>query len=137
MAENEIIVQDEIDNSLGQYPTIIDGTEVPFFPEIKNKPKKIQNVNQSEGGRDIVQVIRRDKMGTSITLNVADFTWVQFFYRLFLKDSFLMKQYNPLLNDYDERTMRIDDFDYGAVKKSEKLKAVTGTWNVSIVIEEF
>ena len=123
--------------SLNDYPTILNGTTVPFFPEIKNKPKKIQNVNQSEGGKDIVQVIRREKMGTSISLKVADFAWVQFFYRLFMMDSFIMKQYNPLLNDYDERTMRIDDFDYNAVKKSEKLTEVTGTWVVNIAIEEF
>lgn len=122
---------------LKEYPTILDGTTVPFFPEIKNKPIKIQKTNQSEGGKDIIQVFRKDKMSTNINLKVADFAWVQFFYQLFMKDSFIMKQYNPLLNDYDERIMRIDNFDYNAVKKSEGLTEVTGTWIVSIGIEEF
>ena len=122
---------------LQDYPVIMNGTTVPFMPALKNKPNIIQKVNQSEGGRDIVQNIRKDKMSVSVTLKLADFHWVQFFYQLYMMDSFVMKQFNPRVGGYDERTVRIDDFDYDNEKDSDKLTAVVGVWNVNFKIEEF
>lgn len=122
---------------LQDYPVIMNGTTVPFMPALKNKPNIIQKVNQSEGGRDIVQNIRKDKMSVSVSLKLADFHWVQFFYQLYMMDSFVLKQFNPLVGGYDERTVRIDDFDYDNEKDSDKLTAVVGVWNVSFKIEEF
>jgi hypothetical protein len=122
---------------LQDYPVIMNGTTVPFMPALKNKPNIIQKVNQSEGGRDIVQNIRKDKMSVSVSLKLAYFHWVQFFYQLYMMDSFVMKQFNPLVGAYDERTVRIDDFDYDNEKKSDKLTAVVGVWNVNFTIEEF
>lgn len=122
---------------LQDYPVIMNGTTVPFMPALKNKPNIIQKVNQSEGGRDIVQNIRKDKMSVSVTLKLADFHWVQFFYQLYMMDSFVLKQFNPLVGGYDERTVRIDDFDYDNEKDSDKLTAVVGVWNVNFTIEEF
>jgi hypothetical protein len=76
-------------------------------------------------------------MSVSVTLKLADFHWVQFFYQLYMMDSFVMKQFNPLVGGYDERTVRIDDFDYDNEKDSDKLTAVVGVWNVNFTIEEF
>jgi hypothetical protein len=122
---------------LQDYPVIMNGTTVPFMPSLKNKPKINQKVNKSEGGRDIVQIFRKNQMSTSVSLKLADFHWVQFFYQLYMMDSFVMKQFNPLVGGYDERTVRIDDFDYDNEKDSDKLTAVVGVWNVNFTIEEF
>lgn len=133
MANDEPVVI----HSLSEYPMIMNGTTVPFFPETDNEPLKLEAVTQSEGGRDIVQVIRDDKMSVSVKTEVAGVQWVKFFYGLHKMDAFVLKQYNPLIEAYDERTVRMEDFKYKAKKKSEKLTAVTGVWEVSFKLEEF
>lgn len=125
------------DLSLGRFPMYMDGTEIPFFPETDNAPQKLENVNQSEAGDRIVQLIRADMMDVDIKMEVAGVAWVKFFYGLFMKDGFILKQYNPLAEGYDERSVRMIDFKYKAKKKSEKLTAVTGVWEVSFKLEEF
>jgi hypothetical protein len=115
----------------------MNGTAIPFFPEMDNEPQKLETVNQSEGGRDIVQVIRDDKMSVSVKMEIAGVTWVKFFYGLYKMDAFVLKQYNPFAEGYDERTVRMENFKYKAKKKSERLAAVTGVWEVSFKLEEF
>lgn len=124
--------------ALERFPIIMNGTTLPFFPTTwQRTPKKIQTTNQSEGGRDIVQVARSNKMSISATFALADYTWVAFFENLKELDSFTLEEYSPRLNDYEERTVRIEDFNNGPRRKSEKLEAVTGVWDVSFTIEEF
>lgn len=132
MADDPVVI-----HSLSEYPTYMNGTAVPFFPEVENTPQKLETVNQSEGGRDIVQVIRDDKMSASFKINIAGVEWVKFFYQLYKMDAFVLKQYNPFAEGYDERTVRMEDFKYKAKKKSEALTAVTGVWEVSFTLEEF
>lgn len=130
--------QDEpVVHSLSEYPVIMNGTAVPFFPELDNEPQKLQTTNRSEGGRDLVQLIRSDKMKVSVKTEIAGAQWLQFFYQLYMLDAFSFKQYNPLIDNYDERTVRLEDFKYKAKKKSEYLTAVTGVWEVSFTLEEF
>lgn len=127
----------DIPTSLSSYPTYMNGTVLTFFPEIENTPDIVENVNESEGGTDIVQVTRTDKMTASVSLELADFTWVQFFYQLSLLDSFVFKQYSPLLNGYKERTVRLRKFKYKNIKGSDKLTSVVGVWSVSFNLLEF
>lgn len=124
--------------ALDRYPIIMNGTTLPFFPTTwQRTPKKIQTTNQSEGGRDIVQVARSNKMTISATFALADVTWVTFFENLKELDSFTLREYSPRLNDYEERTVRIEDYSDSPRRKSEKLEGVTGVWDVSFTIEEF
>lgn len=135
--EEEIIVTDDEPSHISDYPPMFNNTAVPFFPEIKNTPKNVENVNQSEGGRDIVQRIRTDKLKSAVDMEVAGIEWVKFFYGLFVGTSAVtFKQYSPLLEDYETRSVRITNFDYVKIKKSEKLTAVMGVWKVSFDIEE-
>ena len=133
MADDPVVTP----TSLGEFPTYMNGTELTFFPEVENTPNVIESVNESEGGQDIVQVVRRDKMSAAITLQLADYSWVQFFYQLYLLDSFVFKQYSPLLNDYKERTVRLRDFKYKNKKHSDRLGSVIGVWEVSFTLLEF
>ncbi len=120
------------------YPPMFDNTAVPFFPDIDNSPNNIEETHESEGGMDIVQTIRTDKLSASVKMKVADDTWVAFFYDLYKNhDSVTFKQYSPLLHGYETRTVRLTGFKYKKVKHSEDLKAVTGVWEVSFNIEEF
>lgn len=130
MADNEY-------TSLSDYPTYMNGTEIPFFPEIDNTPQNIDKTNQSEGGSDIVQRIRVNKTSQAVSMTIADAYWVKFFYELFLMDSFVFKQYSPLVDGYVEKTVRITNFRYKAKRRSEYLTEVKGVWEVSFNIEEF
>ena len=136
---DDVIVNDEptiID--ITQFPTMFGDTSVPFFPEVEVSPKNIESVHQSEGGKDVVQSIRKDKLSASVKMKVADDAWVRFFYDLYKNsDSVTFKQYSPLLQSYDTRTVRITDFSYKMVKHSEVLPSVTGVWEMSFNIEEF
>jgi hypothetical protein len=135
--EEEIVVTDDEPTYLSDYPPMFNTTVVPFFPEIENAPKNIEHEHQSEGGRTIVQRIRTDKLSASVKMSVADKDWVAFFYDLSNGTSAVtFKQYSPLLDDYETRTVRITNFKYKKVKKSECLKAVKGVWEMSFNIEE-
>lgn len=136
--ENIIVTDDEpVEVDIKQFPPMFNDTAVSFFPEIENSPENIENVHQSEGGRKIVQSVRKDVLSASVKLKVADFSWVTFFYDLYVnEDSVTFKQFSPLLSAYETRTVRIVNFKYKKVKKSEDL-AVNGTWEMSFGIEEF
>ena len=131
------ITEETVVTQIKNYPPMFNETTVPFFPEIDVKPQTIQNVNQSEGGRDIVQTIRTDKLSASVKMSVAGDKWVRFFYNLSLADSCTFKQYSPLLQGYSTRTVRIEGFSYKMHKHSEDLTAVSGVWDISFTIEEF
>lgn len=135
--EEEIIVTDDEPTYLSDYPPMFNITEVPFFPEIENSPKNVENEHQSEGGRTIVQRIRTDKLFASVKMSVADKDWVAFFYGLFIGTAAVtFKQYSPLLDGYETRSIRVTNFKYNKVKKSEDLKSVKGVWEMSFNIEE-
>lgn len=120
------------------YPIIMNGTTIPFFPTSwQRSPQKIQSVNQSEGGKDIVNTTRIDKMSISATFAIADKAWVQFFNGLNDLDVIVVQDYSPSLDGYDRRDMRMVDFTCSARRKSEELASVLGVWDVTFTLEEF
>lgn len=132
------MANDEEPIVLKSYPPMFNSTTVSFFPEIECSPKNIENVNQSEGGRDIIQRIRTDKLNASVKLTVAGDEWDAFFYGLY-KDTnaVTFKQYNSTLHGYETRSVRITNFKHKCVKHSEDLSDVIGVWELSFNIEEF
>lgn len=120
------------------FPPMFNSTVVPFFPQIDNSPKNLDNKNESEAGDDIIQRVRTDKLSASVKITVADDYWVRFFYGLYKSiDAIAFKQYSPILQGYDTRSVRIENFKYSMQKKSEQLEAVAGVWDMSFSIEEF
>lgn len=120
------------------YPTIMNGTTIPFFEtKWQPVPQKIEKVNQSEGGRDIVQQIRAGKMNISISYVIADAVWVQFFEQLNELDSFTIRFYNPKINGYDDRIVRMTNYTPARRRKSEDLENILGVWEISFNLEEF
>lgn len=134
MADNE----ETTVTPLSQYPVMFDSTALPFFPSSWGRQlKKITNTTQSEGGKDIVQVIRVKKLSYPITCAVAGDTWPAFFEEYYEKDSFTLKVYSPRLGTYEEKTVRMEQLSITPRKHSEKLEAVTGVWDVTFTLEEF
>lgn len=120
------------------YPIIMNDTELPFFPTSwERSPNKIQNTNQSEGGRDIIQKIRSDKMSISASFAIADANWARFFEELNELDALEVKEYSPRLNAYRTMTCRMEGFSISARRKSEELNGIYGVWDISFTLEEF
>ena len=133
MADDPVVTP----TSLSEFPTYMNGTALSYFPEVEYTPETVENVNQSEAGDDIVQVVRRNKLNSSFSLQLADYAEVQFYYQLSLLDSFTFKFYSPLANDYVEKTVRLRKFKYKNKKHSDVLDSVIGVWDVSFTLLEF
>lgn len=130
--DNDTVVQ------LKNYPIKFDSTSLTFFPSSWGRQlKKITNTQQSEGGVDIVQVIRTKKISYPITVAVADDSWVDFFEEYYEKESFTLSVYSPRVGGYEEKTVRMDSLDIKPRRHSEDLTEVTGVWDVTFTIEEF
>lgn len=122
---------------LKNFPPMFNDTAMPFFPEIDNAPINVEKVNKSEGGRDIVQRTRTDKLSASVKMEVAGDDWDAFFYSLFKGTSAVVfKQYNSTLHGYETRDVRITNFKHKCKKHSEDLTSVVGVWSISFNIEE-
>lgn len=124
--------------SLNDYPIKLNGTALPFFPtNWQRTPNKIQNKNTSEGGTDILQRVRSDKMSISASFVLADATWVKFFEDLNELDDFTLEEYDPRTEGYKERTVRMEGLRDGPRRKSHELTGVLGVWEVDFTLEEF
>lgn len=122
---------------LKDYPIKFNTTSLPFPTSWKQSHNKIQSVLQSEGGDDLVQRVRVDKLHIDAQFVFADDTWVKFFSQYDKLESFTLYQYSPESSGYEQRTVRMEGFSYGQRRKSEVLTAVTGIWEVSFTLEEF
>lgn len=122
---------------LNDYPIMFDGAAVPFPSTWRQTKNKVTTSLQSEGGTDLIQAIRKDKLHIDASFRVVNDNWVKFFAQFDARDSFTLKQYSPLTSNYEERTVRLENFSYNHVRKSEKLTQVTGVWEISFSLEEF
>ena len=130
IVDNETVV-------LNDYPIKFDNTSLPFPTGWQQAFNKVQTLLQSEGGDDLIQSIRKGKLSISAQFVLADDNWVKFFRQYYVKDSFILSQYSPLTSTYETRTVRMENLAYSHRRKSEKLTAVTGVWDVSFNLEEF
>ena len=111
-------------------------TEIPWTNGWEVAPRDILNENQSEGGTDIVQAIRRDKL--SISVQTTCLSAQLKIYAQFKKlDSFTLSCYDPITEENEEHTVRIANFRYSKKPKTERLEVTNGIYNVSFTIEEF
>lgn len=121
---------------LNEYPTKFDDTEIPFFYGSEAYPK-IQQTNQSESGKDLVQVTRDSKLSLSCSFAIADKEWVAFFKEYSLKNKFNLSLYDPLTEDYVVYSVRIEGYSQNRRRKSHELDGIFGVWDIAFTIEEF
>ncbi len=122
---------------LKDFPIKFGTTSLPFPTGWTQTFNKVQSSLQSEGGTDLIQSIRKNKLHIDAQFAVADDTWVKFFKQCDMLDSFTLSQYSPLTSTYEERTVRMENFSYSSRRKSELLDTVTAVWDVSFSLEEF
>ena len=121
---------------LKDFPTKFDTTEIPFFYGAETF-NKIQETNQSESGKDLVQVTRRSKLSLSCSFAIVDREWIAFFREYSLKPSFSLSLYDPVSNEYNLYNVRMESYSQSKRRKSEELDGIFGVWDISFTIEEF
>ena len=107
--------------------------DVPWTSGWEVEPEDVLNENQSEGGTDIVQRIRSNKLRITVQTGVLLDT-LKFYAKYKKMDSFTLTMYNPLEDETTTHNVRIKGFRYA---KKAKTEAIGGTYNVSFTIEEF
>ena len=123
--------------ALSNFPYMFGQYTIPFPIDFDDEYTDVESVNQSEGGRDIVQNFRHGKFSASVSFSVADEEWVKKMETLYNSSSFSVFFYSPLLENYDERICRMRGFKKKRRKASELLPEVVGVWDISFTLEEF
>ncbi len=118
------------------YPMMFNQTVIPFPADYSENSQTIEKVMQTEAGTDVVTISRYNKLHATMSF-VCLQDVVQTLGSFANVDSFTFKRYNPIIDDYEERTVRMRNFNFHPRKGSEDLKEVSGVWEVSFDLEEF
>ena len=124
-------------SSLNTYPVQINGTDLPVAVSWNETAEVVENVNTTEAGTDIVDIMRVDKLRVTASYDCSS-DWVKTF-----KDwanatsSLTVKIYDPVTEGYLTRYMRIRNFISNLVQHSDKNSGTIGLWNVSFDLVEF
>jgi hypothetical protein len=118
------------------FPIMFNTTAIPYPKTISEDTGVVETVKQTEAGTDIVNVSRYNKLKASLSYTCLQPT-VQLLAGFSTVDSFTFKRYNPKINAYDEKIVRMRNFKYSLVEGSQDLTEVAGVWSVSFDLEEF
>lgn len=121
---------------LSLYPIKIDGTAIPWPTKWEEESNVVETENQTEGGKDVVDTTRYDKLSVKATFK-STATWAKFFKQKSKANSVTLKRYDVLAEGYEERTMRIRGFKAVLVKGSQRVGASNGIWNITFDLIEF
>lgn len=94
----------------------------------------VENVNQSEAGTDLVNIIRSNKYSCTAQFNVSR-VWYHKFYELSQQPYLFLDTYDPLTDAHKNRKVRMRDFTASFQQYSDKIGE--GLWVVSFSLTEF
>lgn len=124
-------------SKLNDYPIKINNVALPAPSEWNENSEVMENVNTTEAGTDIVDVMRTDKLTVNASFDVSSTmlgtlkTWAN------STSALKVKIYDSVSDDYVERDMRIRNFIYSLVKYSDKTSGTIGLWTVTFDLIEF
>lgn len=119
------------------YPIYFDDVRIPMpqsgWSESSNV---VENTEMSEGGTDMLDIIRMDKL--SISVSTSCFSDVAKIYEEFSKKPNITVKFYDIMNEtYQERLMRMRSFSKTYRKDTDKIEATNGIWDISFTLEEF
>ena len=121
---------------LKTYPLKFDGTAIPFPNSYSIANSVLENVNESEAGMDIVQIRRMQKMTLSLSFRLMD-SYLAFFEGYAYSSSTIeVSIYDAVTKAYTTKTMRMRDFQYKLVEKSELVNDINGMYDISFSLIE-
>lgn len=124
-------------SNLNTYPVTINSTAIPVPISWNETAEVVENVNTTEAGTDVVDILRTDKLTVNASFNVSS-SWLATFKGWANSTSALtVKIYDAVTDAYVTRYMRIRNFTNNLVENSDKTSGTIGLWNVTFDLIEF
>ena len=124
-------------SNLNTYPVQINGTNLPVATSWNEMSEVIENVNVTEAGTDVVDLLRTDKLTVNASYDVSS-AWLKTFKDWATSASKLtVKIYDPSTNGYLTRYMRIRNFNSNLVQYSDRTADTIGLWSITFDLIEF
>lgn len=124
-------------SNLNTYPTQINNTKLPVATSWNETAEVVENVNTTEAGTDVSDILRVDKLTVNASFDVSS-TWLATFKGWANSTSKLtVKIYDTVTSAYVTRYMRIRNFNYNLVQYSDKTSGTVGLWTVTFDLIEF
>ena len=124
-------------SKLNNYPVQINSTNIPVPTSWNETAEVVENVNTTEAGTDVVDVLRVDKLTVSAAFDVSS-TWLGTFKGWANSTSALtVKIYDAVTDAYVTRYMRIRNFSANLVENSDNTSGTIGLWNITFDLIEF
>lgn len=124
-------------SNYNDFPIEINSTKLPVPISWNETAEVVENVNTTEAGTDVIDVLRVDKLSVNASFNVSS-TWLATFKGWANSTSALtVKIYDSATNAYVTRYMRIRNFAYSLVENSDRTAGTYGLWNLTFDLIEF
>lgn len=124
-------------SKLNDYPIKINNVALPTPSEWNENSEVMENVNTTEAGTDIVDVMRTDKLTVNASFDVSSTMLGTFKGWANSTSALKVKIYDPVTDAYVERDMRIRNFISTLVRYSDKTSGTIGLWTVTFDLIEF
>lgn len=121
---------------LKDYPIYFNETELYPPSKWEESTETIENEYQTEAGTDKISVVRHGKLSVSAQFRCHS-PWLGTFKTFSEMDSFTLRTYDPMVNGYVERNVRMRDFKSNYIEFSENVEDTNGVWDVSFSLKEF
>lgn len=119
------------------YPIKINNVALPIPSEWNETSEVMENVNTTEAGTDIVDVMRTDKLTVNASFDVSSTMLGTFKGWANSTSALKVKIYDSVTDAYVERDMRIRNFISTLVRYSDKTSGTVGLWTVTFDLIEF
>ena len=124
-------------SNYNDFPIEINSTKIPVPISCNETAEVVENVNTTEAGTDVIDVLRVDKLSVNASFNVSS-TWLATFKGWANSTSALtVKIYDSATNAYVTRYMRIRNFAYSLVENSDRTAGTYGLWSLTFDLIEF
>ncbi len=124
-------------SKLNDYPVKINNTPIPVPVAWSEISEVVENVNTTEAGTDVCDVLRVDKLTVTASFKVSSM-WLATFKGWANSTSALsVKIYDPVTDAYLERSMRIRNFNPALVENSDNTSGTIGLYNLTFDLIEF
>lgn len=124
-------------SKLNDFPIQINSTNLPVPKTWNEIAEVMENVNTTEAGTDIVDIMRVDKLTVNASFDVSS-SWLATFKGWANSTSKLtVKIYDSVSNAYVTRYMRIRNFNQNLFENSDKNSGTFGLWTITFDLIEF
>lgn len=124
-------------SNYNSFPITINSTPIPVPIAWNETSEVVENVNTTEAGTDVSDVLRVDKLSVNATFDVSS-NWLATFKGWANATSALtVKIYDPVTNAYATRYMRIRNFISALVQNSDRTSGTVGLWELTFDLIEF